>query len=173
MFAFDLRDGRSIWPGPAVIDQRGIALSQPADIPFLVFVDRVAKRDEGGAGTKLRLLCVDKETGATVYRNDELPDTSGNQFRIRASRDVPPAVNIEMSTKTIRLRFTDEPRSPEPPVNDLVEAPRKSLGRGLLGVGRRIGSVIQGVIQDPSGTNWPLPASENADGNEVESHDDD
>jgi hypothetical protein len=148
-------------------------LTQPTDIPILVFVDRLVKRDAGGAGAKLRLLCLDRQTGATVYRNDDLADTPGSQFRIRASRDDGAAVNIEMSTKTIRLRFTDEPRSPEPPANDLVEAPRKSLGRGLWGVGRRMGSVIQGVIQDPGGTNWPLPASENADGGEEESHDDD
>jgi hypothetical protein len=112
-------------------------------------------------------------TGATVYRNDDLADTPGGQFRIRASHDEPASVTIEMSTKTIRLRLTDEPRSPEPPANDSVEAPRKSLGRGLWGVGQRMGNVIQGVIRDPAGTNWPLPASGNADDGEDESHDDD
>ncbi|MGD9636379.1 MAG: PQQ-binding-like beta-propeller repeat protein, partial [Pirellulales bacterium] len=72
VFAFDLRDGEPLWPGPAVIDSRGLALSQPSDIPVLVFVDRMLKRDASGAGTKLRLLCVDRATGATVYRNDDL-----------------------------------------------------------------------------------------------------
>lgn len=173
VFAFDVRDGRPQWPGPATIDQRGIALAQPIDTPFLVFVDRLVQRDAGGAGAKLRLLCLDKMTGATVYRNDDLADTPGGQFRIRASHDEPASVTIEMSTKTIRLRLTDEPRSPEPPANDSVEAPRKSLGRGLWGVGQRMGNVIQGVIRDPAGTNWPLPASGNADDGEDESHDDD
>jgi outer membrane protein assembly factor BamB len=173
VFAFDGRDGRPQWSGPATIDQRGIALSQPTDSPILVFVDRLVKRDAGGANATLRLLCLDKQTGATVYRNDDLADTPGGQFRIRASHEEPAAVTIEMSTKTIRLRLTDEPRPPEPPANDSVEAPRKSLGRGLWGVGRRMGSVIQGVIKDPAGTNWPLPASGNADGSEEEPHDDD
>jgi hypothetical protein len=78
-----------------------------------------------------------------------LPDISGGQIRIRAVRDEQDAVDLEMTAKTIRLTFTDEPRSPEPPANDLVEAPRKSLGRGLWGVGRRMGNVLQDVLQNP------------------------
>jgi outer membrane protein assembly factor BamB len=171
VFAFDLQDGRPLWPGPATIEQRGIALAQPTSIPVLVLVDRLVKRDAGGANSTLRLLCLDKQTGATVYRNDDLADTPGGQFHIRASHDDPASVTIEMSTKTIRLRFTDEPRPPEPPANESVEAPRKSLGRGLWGVGQRMGSVIQGVIRDPTGTNWPLPASSNADDDEDELQD--
>lgn len=146
VFAFDLNSGRPLWPGPAVIESRGMALSQPTDLPVLVFVDRLLKRDANGSGTKLRLLCVDRATGATVYRNDELPDISGGQMRIRANRTEQDAVDFEMTAKTIRLTFTDEPRSPEPPANDLVEAPRKSLGRGLWGVGRRMGSALQDVL---------------------------
>jgi outer membrane protein assembly factor BamB len=152
VFAFDLRDGRMIWPGAAVIDSRGIALTQPEDTPVLIFVDRFIKRDAGGSGTKLRLLCLDRDTGATIYRNDNLPDTSGGQFRIRASHGDMNSVDIEMTAKTIRLKSTKLPRSPEPPANDLVEAPRKSLGRGLWGVTRRMGSVLQDVIQNSSGS---------------------
>jgi hypothetical protein len=40
----------------------------------------------------------------------------------------------------------------------LVEARRKSSGRGLWGVG----SVIQGVIQNPGRANWPMPAPNRA-----------
>ncbi len=135
LFAFDLREGKTAWPGPALIEQRGIAVSQPEELPILVFVDRLLKRDAGGAGAKLRLLCLDKQTGATIYRNDHLPDTSGSNFRIHTAHDKSPIVIIDTSAQSIRLTFTDEPRSPEPPANDLVEAPRKNLGRGLWGVG--------------------------------------
>jgi hypothetical protein len=157
VYAFDLRDGHSMWPVPAVIEQRGIAIVQPDDLPVLVFVDRVRKRNAGGANNKLRLLCIDRETGATIYRNDELTDTSGTNFRIQLARGEPPTVNIEMSAKTIRLKLTDEPRSPEPPASDLVEAPRKTLGRGLWGVGLKI---IQDGIRTTRGTNEPDDASE-------------
>ena len=43
LFAFDLRDGRLMWPGPAVLEWRGLAVTQPADIPVLVFVDQMIK----------------------------------------------------------------------------------------------------------------------------------
>ena len=173
VYAFDLRDGRMLWPGPAVIESRGIALDQPTDIPLLVFVDRVVKRDAGGSGTKLRLLCLDRDTGATVYRNDDLPDTSGGQFRIRATRGAAPAIDIEMTAKTIRLKMSDEPRSPEPPANDLVEAPRKSLGRGLWGVTRRMGSVLQDVIQNSGGQGPGIDLdNESGAGNEGQIDDD-
>ncbi len=173
VFAFDLRDGRMIWPGPAVVEQRGLALTQPADIPFLIFVDQLAKRDANDNGTKLRFICLDKATGATVYRNDELPATSGGQFRVRATRDQSPSVDVEMSAKTIRLKFSERPRSPEPPANDLVEAPRKSLGRGLWGVGRRMGSVIQDVIQNPGGAGRGSNAPNAAGDDQIEQLDDD
>ncbi|HMO87451.1 MAG TPA: hypothetical protein PKC18_21270, partial [Lacipirellulaceae bacterium] len=110
VYAFDMTTGEAMWPGPAVVSRRGISLTQPVDIPLLVFVDRVAKRDAAGGGQQLRLLCIDKQTGATVYRNDDLPDTSGSHFRIRAARGDPRTMSIEMSTRTVRFTFTDEPR---------------------------------------------------------------
>jgi hypothetical protein len=173
VFAFDLRDGRMLWPGPAIIESRGVALSQPTEIPMLVFVDRVVKRDAGGSGTKLRLLCIDRNTGATVYRNDDLPDTSGSPFRIRATRGAAPYVDIEMTTKTIRLKLSDQPRPPEPPANDLVEAPRKSLGRGLWGVTRRMGSVLQDVIQNTGRPGGGLELGDDAGDGAGEGNDDD
>ena len=63
VYAFDLRDGRPLWPGPAIVEQRGIALAQPSDIPILVFVDRQSKRDASGQSNNARLLCLDKATG--------------------------------------------------------------------------------------------------------------
>jgi hypothetical protein len=164
LFSFDLRTGEPSWPGPATISHRGLALGSPFDMPLLMFVDRVQKRDATNTGAQLRLLCLDKRTGATTYRNDDLPDTAGQQFRIRAVREQPPAVTVEMSARTVRLEFSDRTRPPEPPANDLVEAPRKTLGRGLWGVGRRMGDLIQGAIQNPSGAKGFDESSQSAEG---------
>jgi len=160
VYAFDLASGEMSWPGPAIIGRRGIALAPPAEIPILVFVDRMPKRDEGGGSSKLRLLCVDKQTGATVYRNDSLPDTSGSRFRIRTVRGEP-AVAVEMSERTVRLAFSDRPRSPEPPANDFVEVERTNRGGGLWGIGRRVGAALQEeIIEGAGGTNGRSRASE-------------
>jgi hypothetical protein len=165
VYAFDRRDGRMIWPRPAIIQRRGLSLTQPPGIPLLVFVDRELRRDANGSGSKLRLLCMDKQTGATLYRHDELPDTAVGQFGIRATRGEPRIVSVETSAWTIRLAYSDRPRPPQPPANDAVEAPRTSRGEGLMGVGRRMGEMIQGVIQDPRGRNWRPPASQGPGGN--------
>jgi outer membrane protein assembly factor BamB/tetratricopeptide (TPR) repeat protein len=160
VYAFDLQSGEPLWPGPAYVRHRGIALIQPSSIPLLVFVDREEKRDAtAGSSAHLRLLCLDKQTGQTVFRDDELPDTAGGHFRIFAERGEQPTISIEMSTRTARLMLTDEPRPPGPPANDDVEAARRSLGRGLWEVGRRMGDVLQEALQNPGGTIWPVPAS--------------
>jgi outer membrane protein assembly factor BamB len=163
LYAFDLPTGQPSWPEPATIAHRGLALVSPNDVPLLMFVDHVQKREATNTGAQLRLLCLDKRTGATVYRNDDLPATAGQQFRVRAAHDMPPTVNIEMSTRTVRLEFSDRPRPPEPPANDLVEAPRKTLGRGLWGVARRMGDRIQGAIQNPGGAQGQDDPSQSPD----------
>jgi outer membrane protein assembly factor BamB len=160
VYAFDLATGRPTWPGPAFVEHRGIALTQPEDVPLLMFVDRETTRSSTDQRSQLRLLCLDKRTGATVYRNDALPDTAGGQFSVRAVAGEEPEVQIEMSARTIHLAFSELPRSPEPPANDRVEAARRDSGGGLLGVAERMGQAIQGAIQNPAGTKWNLPASE-------------
>jgi len=167
VYAFDLRTGDMIWPRAAVVEHRGVALMQPTDIPLLVFVDRKITRDASDRRTQLRLLCLDKRTGATIYRDDALPDTAGGQCRVRATRAGQSSVTIEMSARTVRLAYTDQPRPPEPPANDRVEARRKRSGGGLLGVGQRMGEAIQGRIQNRPGTKSNRPESEpNGDGDE-------
>jgi RimJ/RimL family protein N-acetyltransferase len=54
---------------------------QPEDIPFLVFADRQMSGEGAGGGKwNMRLLCLDKQTGETVYRNDKLPDAAVTRF---------------------------------------------------------------------------------------------
>ena len=44
VYAFNMETGSPLWPGPAVVRNRGIVLAQPNDIPLLVFVDRKVNR---------------------------------------------------------------------------------------------------------------------------------
>jgi hypothetical protein len=159
VYAFDLRTGEQIWSGPAVVKQRGMMLSQPQDLPLLVFVDREMRRDASGGGSHLRLLCLDKATGRTVFRNDDLKDTAGGRFDIRVAGQERPTVSIDMSSQTVQLTLTDEPRPPEPPANDQVEAPRDNSQRGLWGIGQRMGSAIQGALQNPPAVEDARPAA--------------
>jgi hypothetical protein len=151
VYAFDRATGKPLWPAPAVVRNRGVVLSQPREIPLLVFVDKKTVRDPAtGGGWQLRVLCLDQRTGETVYRNDKLPDTSIVRFRIRGERDAGAAVAVEMNAGKIQLAMTDRPRPPHPPTNDDLETPRATEERGLRGIGKRMSGVLQGALENPA-----------------------
>jgi hypothetical protein len=151
VYAFNLDGGESLWPGPAVVRDRGIALGQPTDLPLLVFVDRISNRDgDAGGGSRTRILCLDKRTGQTVYRNDDLPNTLATQFRIRAHKGDASAVSVEIYDAQIVLTMSDRPRAPQPPANDDLEIPRSNSDRGLWGVAGRMSSTLQNALEAQS-----------------------
>jgi hypothetical protein len=154
VYAFGLATGEPVWPAPAVVRNRGVVLSQPREIPLLVFADRKMVRDPAtGGGWQLRVLCIDQRTGQTVYRNDQLPDTSIVNFRIRgepgAGTDAA-AVAVELNAGKIQLTMTDRPRPPQPPANDDLETRREDGERGLRGIGKRMSGVLQGALENPA-----------------------
>jgi len=139
VYAFSIKSGEPLWPGPATVRNRGFVLSQPADIPFLVFADRKSLSERAGGGPlQTRLLFLDRATGETVHRAEKLPDTSDARFRIRGERYAEPVVSVEMGAVTIQLTLTHQPRPPQPPANDDVEARREVTEGGLLELGQRI-----------------------------------
>jgi hypothetical protein len=157
VYAFNLATGEPIWPGAALVRNRGIVLSQPDEIPLLIFADHMMTRDRSaGSRMQLRLLCLDKRTGETVYRNDNLPETSASQFRVRAHRGADPRVTIETGSSRIELAMSDRPKPPQPPANDELEAVRENGRRGLLGIGERM---LRGTFSDRP-TQRPLRARE-------------
>ncbi|HEY3394108.1 MAG TPA: PQQ-binding-like beta-propeller repeat protein [Lacipirellulaceae bacterium] len=148
VYAFNLKTGQPMWPSAALVRNRAIALSQPLDLPMLVFAEHMMTRDPSTSDRmQLRLLCLDKRTGETVYRNDNLPQTSASRFRIRAQRGADPRVTIETGSSKIELAVTDEPKPPQPPANDELESAREVGRRGLLGLGERM---LRGAISDPA-----------------------
>jgi hypothetical protein len=152
VYAFDNATGKPLWPAPAVVRNRGVVLSQPREIPLLVFADRKMVRDPAtGGGWQLRVLCIDQHTGQTVYRNDKLPDTSIVRFRIRGEPGAGSAgsvVAVEMNSGKIQLAMTDRPRPPHPPANDDLETQRENEERGLRSIGKRMSGVLQGQMQE-------------------------
>lgn len=148
VYAFNLKTGKPLWPTPAVVRNRGLVMQQPKDIPLLVFADRQMVRDSAsGGGSQLRVLCLDRRTGQTVYRNDALPDTSAPRFRIRGDLDARPQVAVEMTAGKIQLAMTDHPRPPQPPANDDIEAPRDNAERGIRAIGQRVGNALRDALQ--------------------------
>jgi hypothetical protein len=158
VYAFNLETGAQLWPGPATINHRGL-VTQPVGIPLMIFLDRLTTSDGArGAKRRLRLLCLDKQTGKTVYRNDDLPDTPVTRLRIRGESKGTPHVTIETNAGTIRLVLTDRPQPPRPPANDELEASREITERGLVGLGQRMGAALRGtILQNPKAGNPSEP----------------
>jgi outer membrane protein assembly factor BamB len=148
VYAFSMKTGKPLWPGPATVRNRGMMLTQPPDLPFLVFVDRQQAHNANETTAQLRVLCLDKHTGETVYRNDRLPDSAIPRFRIEAEREPRPQVTLEMGTAKLLLTMTDRPRPPQPPTNDDLEASREIVERGMNGIGVRLGNALRGALEN-------------------------
>jgi hypothetical protein len=152
VFAYSLKTGKSLWPGPALVRNRGVVLQQPRGIPLLVFADRPTPKDGTNSGNPpIRTLCLDRRTGQTVYRNESLPEAGVPRFRVRGKTDSQPAVALEMTSGKIELTMTDDPRPPQPPGNDDLESPREIANRGLKALGQRIGDAFRGAMDQPQG----------------------
>ncbi len=151
VYAFNVKTGKQLWSGPALVRNRGVYLSQPLDIPFLVFADRkLGHTATSGANSQIRVLCLDKRTGETVYRNDQVPDSSVPHFSIRSDIERRPVVSLELGTAKIQLTITDRPRPPQPPANDDLEGSREIVERGLRGLGLKLGNALPGALNDGS-----------------------
>jgi outer membrane protein assembly factor BamB len=147
VYVFDMKTKKPRWRAPVIVRNRGLVSSQPSDSPLLVFADRKSIRDAAsGGGSQLRLLCLDKRTGESVYRKEDLPDTPPQRFRVRAERETAPVVALEISSGRIELTLTDRPRPPASPANDDSEAPAETVQHGLRGIGRQIKGALQGAL---------------------------
>ena len=114
MYAFDRASGKQQWPAPARIDQYGLLLHQPRELPVFVVARQLRF---SGKSTRSELLCLDKRSGRLVYRSPPLPAPINN-YTITgdpAQRVVWLNILRGKEIATSRLVFGDGPISPDPP----------------------------------------------------------
>ncbi len=106
IYAFEAASGKPQWPAPAVIAQH-LLLSQPVDLPVLVFVRQVHRAAANVRDPRTSVLCIDKRTGRVVYEKDQSPGASLSNFDIEgdASEHV---VTLSMGARVITLSFEDQ-----------------------------------------------------------------
>jgi hypothetical protein len=134
VYVFHRATGKPLLQVPAEIEQQGLALHQPVELPVLGFVSQT--REGGGQGTRnnVSLLVLDKATGSTIERAD-IPDASTMRFRLYRAQEDQNVLMIDMANHRVRLEFTDEAKAPQPPSDSRVEGPRKRPGgRGVFGI---------------------------------------
>jgi len=93
------------------------------------------------------MLLLEKSSGRLLFRDENLPSSRNNYCSMRATG---PGrlddgddgdgneVVIETSSQTIRLKFTEKKRPPEPPATMNVEPKQKKGQAGLLGIGKKL-----------------------------------
>jgi hypothetical protein len=109
-------------------------LTQPVDLPFIVFAGLVTRNDSGGSRPMTTMLILDKATGRTLFQSDELPQTGGGHCVARVVDAASHKAAVEMAGQTIVLQFTDQRRPPEPPALAEVESSDGRSSRGLMGI---------------------------------------
>jgi outer membrane protein assembly factor BamB len=134
LMLFDRATGAPRWSRPAEVVQQALLLTQPADLPFIVFAGILPAHDASGSRAASVMLILDKATGRTLYRDDNLPPSGGGQCIARVTDADGHRAVIEMAGRTILLQFTDARRPPEPPAMAEVESGAGKSSGGLMGI---------------------------------------
>jgi hypothetical protein len=125
VYAFDRATGKQQWPAPAAVEQHGLVLNVPAELPVLVFL-RTVQTNQGQQ--RASILCLDKRTGRAVYEEDELPQMIQN-YEITGDAKEKTVTLVAAPTQTITLKFTDSPVPPEPPYQaGMFDKPKNPFG---------------------------------------------
>ena len=138
IYLFDRVTGEALWERPAEVKQESLMLAQPVDLPVISFAGTVHHRTRSGGRPATSLLMLEKATGRLLYHNDKLPQAGANYCALRLVDQSKAEMEVEMASKTVRLKFTDRPRPAEPPavVDGPPDAPEES--EGLFGIGRKL-----------------------------------
>ncbi len=149
VYAIDRATGQHRWPRPATISGLGMLQLQPLDSPVLVFASQMG--DSGSASlSALSLLCLDRATGRSLVRNDDLKPLRNQAMVIRVDGGSIPSLSINLDHTLVRLDFTGEPFAPEPVALSEVEAAANRQPAGFLGtLGRILGGGIDASPREP------------------------
>ncbi|QDU56066.1 outer membrane protein assembly factor BamB family protein [Aeoliella mucimassa] len=149
VYALDPTTGEPRWSQPATVKGQGLWMLQPTGSPVLVFVSRYADDNTSNQSGNTHLLCLDKRTGRSLFRDNGLREVQNQPMAMRINHGKVPAVEIDLRQSQVTLEFTDAPRAPEPVALAEVEGAQKSLSAGIFGLLRRS---LGGSLNDsPSG----------------------
>jgi outer membrane protein assembly factor BamB/TolA-binding protein len=130
--ALDRATGKAQWQTPAFIAQHALPQEQPAESPILVFARRKNVARGGTATSNVSsLLCLDRRDGSVIYEEDAFLGQA-SYCDVSCDREAK-AVTVTVTgdgTRTLHLKFTDNPTPPKPPAQTGMMSSR-SLGDQL------------------------------------------
>ena len=129
VYAFDRASGKPQWSTPAGVEQHGLVLNSPPELPVIVFLrTMVVNLNQQHAS----MLCLDKRTGRAVYDDDDLPQLIQTYDIIGDAKEKTVTVTGAPS-QTVTLKFTDKPIPPEPPYQaGLFDKPKRIKANALF-----------------------------------------
>jgi hypothetical protein len=117
VYAFGRPSGESLWQTPAEIEDFGLPIHQPADVPTLWFMRQQPAGQFNSRATiranRASILCLDRRDGRPLLaRSDVTLNSSFFAFEADAENQT---VRLLLPTATFSLQFTGEEVPPEPP----------------------------------------------------------
>jgi hypothetical protein len=120
------------WNRAAEVAQQALLLTQPVDLPFLLFAGTLRSSD--GTQQSSTVLILDKATGRTLHYADDLRQAGGGHCIARVIDAANHQAAVEMAGQTILLQFTAGRRPPEPPAMVEVESGGRKSSGGIMGI---------------------------------------
>lgn len=157
IYAVDRRTGQPMWPRPAEVRQFRMPLDQPGESPALVLLNNYeSKAAANSPRTAIagQALCIDKRDGRQL-----LLDQGFGMIRTYSIETEPDLarVLVKTNTKQFMLQFTDEPISPELPVQ--IEQPPVPSDP-LQQVGKIAEAILDAIVKPKSTGAKPAPAEQ-------------
>jgi outer membrane protein assembly factor BamB len=110
VYALDSATGQPQWLMPAEVQDQGLLLHQPRDLPVLAFVRQV---DDRAGRREAEILCLDRQSGRTAARvSIDRTSASGVTVTADSQRRI---VRFAFAAQTVLLHFTSLPQPPEAP----------------------------------------------------------
>ncbi len=132
LMAFAAKDGQPLWSRPAEVRQESLMLSQPVDSPVIVFASTHTRQDANASRQLVDMLLLEKSSGRVLFSEEGLPQSPNHCVTVVNSAT--DEVFVEMINRLVRLKFTDEPRAPEPPASFEATPSDKEGPKGIFGI---------------------------------------
>jgi outer membrane protein assembly factor BamB/tetratricopeptide (TPR) repeat protein len=104
LYRFDRQTGKATWTTPATVEQFGLPLEQPSDLPVVIFMRNANNKGRNQSS----LLVLDRRDGRTLLQKDEIP-VQANFAEILGKPEAA-TVGVQMGNRTFEFTFTKEPK---------------------------------------------------------------
>ena len=137
VYLFDRQSGKLAWETAAEVQGLPLMLNQGVDLPMITFAGNINRRDKQGSKREIGLMMLEKATGRLLFHDEKLPP-SAHYCLVRASETNDDEAVVEMINRRITLKFTDQPRPPEPPAMSDVQRSVEQGSKGLRKIGENL-----------------------------------